>query len=87
MHQIRVHAKQAGFPIVGDKIYGDDENCYLDFIADGWTESLASRLLMPRQALHCRRMAIPEFGEWHAELPAEFEHLLTTSLDHPFPSP
>ena len=83
MHQIRVHAKQAGFPIVGDKIYGADENCYLDFIADGWTENLASRLLMPRQALHCRRMAIPEFGEWHAGLPAEFEHLLTTHSPAP----
>ena len=27
MHQIRVHAKQAGLPIVGDKIYCLDENC------------------------------------------------------------
>jgi len=83
MHQIRVHAKHAGLPIVGDKIYGPDENCYLDFIASGWTEKLAARLLIPRQALHCRRMAIQGFGEWQAELPAELEHLLTT--DYPSP--
>ncbi len=83
MHQIRVHAKQAGLPIVGDKIYGPDENCYLDFIAGGWTEKLASKLLIPRQALHCRRMAIQGVGEWKAELPAELEHLLTTDCPAP----
>ena len=31
-HQIRVHLAHAGYPIVGDKIYGPDENCYLEFI-------------------------------------------------------
>ncbi len=78
MHQIRVHAKQAGLPIVGDKIYGPDENCYLDFIENGWTDKLKDTLLMPRQALHCQSMSIPEFGEWQSELPVEFEHLLTS---------
>ena len=78
MHQIRVHSKQAGFPIVGDKIYGPDENCYLDFIENGWTQELEEMLLMPRQALHCHRMSIPGFGTWQAGLPVEFEHLLTT---------
>ena len=83
MHQIRVHAKQAGLPIVGDKIYGLDENCYLEFILNGWTDQLAARLLMPRQALHCRRMAIPGFGEWQTEVPGEFEHLLTADCPSP----
>ena len=31
-HQIRVHLEYAGFPIVGDKIYGGDQRAYLDFI-------------------------------------------------------
>ena len=37
MHQIRVHLAHAGHPVVGDKIYGPDERCYLDFIETGWS--------------------------------------------------
>lgn len=54
-HQIRVHAAHLGFPILGDKIYGPDERYYLAFIDQGWTESLAHALILPRQALHCYR--------------------------------
>lgn len=52
MHQIRVHLAHSGHPIVGDKLYGVSEDCYLEFIETGWTRSLATRLLLPRQALH-----------------------------------
>ena len=51
-HQIRVHLAYAGFPMVGDKLYGPDERCYLEFIETGWTPALEERLLLPRQALH-----------------------------------
>jgi 23S rRNA pseudouridine1911/1915/1917 synthase len=51
-HQIRVHLSHIGYPIVGDKIYGPDENCYLQFIESDWTPDLESRLLLSRQALH-----------------------------------
>ena len=30
-----------GHPVVGDKIYGPDEGCYLEFIETGWTPALA----------------------------------------------
>lgn len=52
MHQIRVHSAHAGFPIVGDKLYGPGEECYLAFIETGWTMALQRRLLLDRQALH-----------------------------------
>lgn len=55
-HQIRVHAQWIGHPVVGDKIYGPSPSCYLEFIESGWTESLAQRLLLKRQALHCARI-------------------------------
>ncbi len=77
MHQIRVHLAHAGHPIVGDKIYGPDENCYLDFIETGWTESLARRLTLPRQALHSSVLEIPARGggetlRWTSPAPPEF---------------
>lgn len=71
MHQIRVHLAHLSFPIVGDKIYGVDENCYLEFIETGWTDSLAERLLLPRQALHSQvlTMETPELRlQWEAPL-------------------
>lgn len=71
-HQIRLHLSHAGFPIVGDKIYGPDERCYLEFIQTGWTASLESRLLLPRHALHATRLRLetPEDGalEWNVPL-------------------
>jgi 23S rRNA pseudouridine1911/1915/1917 synthase len=69
MHQIRVHLKHAGLPLVGDKIYGANQRCYLEFIETGWTAELARELLLPRQALHCSRMAIDGVDEWRAPTP------------------
>ncbi len=63
MHQIRVHAAYLGYPLVGDKIYGGDEDCYLDFIATGWTPGLARRLMLPRHALHACRLTFPWQGK------------------------
>lgn len=62
MHQIRVHAAYLGYPLIGDKIYGGDESCYLDFIATGWTSDLARRLILPRHALHACRLSFPWQG-------------------------
>ena len=59
-HQIRVHLAHAGLPVVGDKIYGPDEGCYLEFIDTGWTARLAARLLLPRHALHSAALRIPQ---------------------------
>lgn len=73
-HQIRVHASHAGHPVVGDKIYGPSEDCYLEFIQTGWTPALAERLLLPRHALHSSRLALDWNGsllEWHSELPTD----------------
>lgn len=58
MHQIRVHAKNLGFPLVGDKIYGADERHYLNFIETGWSAEIQGALLMSRHALHASRMRV-----------------------------
>ncbi len=56
-HQIRVHLGHAGHPVIGDKIYARGRECYLEFIAGGWSAELERRLWLPRHALHCARMA------------------------------
>lgn len=61
-HQIRAHALWLGHALVGDKIYGPDDRLYLDFIDHGWTESMAKKLLLPRQALHCSEIDLTAAG-------------------------
>ncbi|MEM9161143.1 MAG: RNA pseudouridine synthase, partial [Verrucomicrobiota bacterium] len=55
-HQIRVHAQFISHPIVGDKLYGPDEFIFLDFIETGWTDEMAQKLPLNRQALHAYQM-------------------------------
>jgi 23S rRNA pseudouridine1911/1915/1917 synthase len=61
-HQIRAHAQWLGHTMVGDKIYGPDARCYLDFIDHGWTPALEAKLLLPRQALHCAEIDLRATG-------------------------
>ena len=80
MHQIRVHLAHAGHPVVGDKIYGPDERCYLDFIETGWTTELEKKLLLPRHALHSTRMELEVEGThfvWECGLPAEMDEFIS----------
>ncbi len=58
-HQIRIHAREAGFPLVGDKIYGPDPG-YFDRFSKHCLEPEAwARLRLPRHALHAARLGFP----------------------------
>ena len=70
-HQIRVHLASIGHSIVGDKIYGPDEQLYLHFIETGWTADLEQQLLLPRHAVHSARLAIEGEHEWISPLPPD----------------
>ncbi|MBN1500438.1 MAG: RluA family pseudouridine synthase [Spirochaetes bacterium] len=60
LHQIRVHLQYAGFPIVGDKLYGHDETCYLEFLQNGLTEHILKKTIMPRCCLHASSLEITD---------------------------
>jgi len=75
-HQIRVHLSSLGHPIVGDKIYGPDEQLYLQFIQSGWTPKLDQQLLLPRHALHSAKLAIEGGREWSSPLPVDLAKFL-----------
>jgi 23S rRNA pseudouridine1911/1915/1917 synthase len=75
-HQIRVHLASLGHPIAGDKIYGPDENLYLEFIETGWTPELEGRLLLPRHALHSAALEIAGGERWTSQLPVDLASFL-----------
>jgi len=75
-HQIRVHLSAIGHPIVGDKIYGPDEDLYLRFIETGWTRELEQQLLLPHQALHSTELAVEGEQKWSSPLPADLAEFI-----------
>ncbi len=64
-HQIRIHMAHAGHPLVGDKIYGVDEDLFLEFLETGLDDEMMTQLLLPRHALHAASVTFrhPETGE------------------------
>lgn len=58
-HQIRVHLKHAGHPIIGDKMYGGEIEQFLRFCDGEQTDEDRARLRLPRQALHASRLRFP----------------------------
>ena len=77
-HQIRIHLAHLRHPVVGDKIYGPSEECYLEFIESGWGPALKERLWLPRHALHSCVLEVPHGGSrhrWESLLPGDLRML------------
>jgi 23S rRNA pseudouridine1911/1915/1917 synthase len=75
-HQIRVHLSSLGHAIIGDKIYGPDEQLYLEFIRTGWTADLQKQLLLPRHALHASALTVESELRWESNLPPDLSLFL-----------
>lgn len=77
MHQIRVHLAHLQHSIVGDKIYGRDENAYLEFIEKGWSDALKRTQFTPTHALHSNVLSHATIRKnWAADLPETLRDLL-----------
>lgn len=62
-HQIRIHLAHIGHPIVGDKIYGNDEDLYLALVEGRLNDEQRRVLILPHHALHARTVHF----RWHGQ--------------------
>lgn len=76
-HQIRVHLKHLGFPLVGDKMYGPDPGYFDRFSRRELEPEAWARLRLPRQALHA---AVLELAHPVSAAPLRFEARLPDDL-------
>lgn len=63
-HQIRIHLSHIGHPVVGDKLYGGDEDLYLSLVERRLTPEQQERLILPFQALHAQYVSF----SWHGQV-------------------
>ncbi|MBO5763451.1 MAG: RluA family pseudouridine synthase [Lentisphaeria bacterium] len=80
LHQIRATLYSLGYPLAGDKLYGVDEQCFLQFCREGNSPAMTAHLGMPRQALHSARFSFfhPEKQKlltFCSSYPEDFLHL------------
>jgi 23S rRNA pseudouridine1911/1915/1917 synthase len=76
-HQIRIHLQAIGHSIVGDKLYGGDEDLYLALAQKRLTDEQRLRLILPNQALHAAAIRLTWKGE-NLEFKAEPEEFFTS---------
>ena len=82
-HQIRIHAREAGFALVGDKMYGPDPDYFDRFTKKTLDEAAWARLRLPRHALHAAALSFVHPG---TKVAVRFEAPLANDLQQ-FVSP
>ena len=80
-HQIRVHLSAIGYPIIGDKLYGPDEQYFCKQAEGTLSAEDLEDLQLPRHALHSHRLVFTssvtgEPVEVISPLPADLEQFL-----------
>jgi len=83
-HQLRVHCAHAGFPIVGDTMYGGQPVSERDISGQAGAPTVP---LLERQGLHARRLQFVHPAQFHrmvleAPLPPDMEHILDILRRH-----
>lgn len=88
MHQIRVHMKELGTPLVCDELYGDGKPILLSNIKNKYNlskEELEERPILARLALHSFRLSFNLMGkpyDLEAEPPKDIRALLQQLRKH-----
>lgn len=80
-HQIRVHLREVGLPLVGDKMYGPDPGYFDRFSRHCLEPEAWERLRLPRHALHAAHISFPHPGTgapvtFDAPLPEDLQRFL-----------
>ncbi len=76
-HQIRIHLSVAGYPVVGDKMYGPDAGFFDRFSRHALEPEAWKKLRLPRHALHA---AVIRFRHPGTGQPVRFEAPLPEDL-------
>ena len=84
-HQIRAHLEHVGHPILGDKLYGQPDNVFLELLEQGVTPRVRGMIGFPRHALHARSIAFPhpktgQIVRVRAPLPPDLRAIVHGSL-------
>jgi 23S rRNA pseudouridine1911/1915/1917 synthase len=53
LHQIRAHFEFIGFPVLNDKIYGQNDDVFIDYI----DIDTRNQIKMPRHSLHSSKLS------------------------------
>jgi 23S rRNA pseudouridine1911/1915/1917 synthase len=90
-HQIRIHLAHLGHPILGDKLYGGDEDLYLALVEDRLTPAQRQTLILPNHALHASMVNFEWRGEravfrtdvlaWMGQITRELERASATCVE------
>ncbi len=80
-HQIRAHLAHIGLPVVGDKIYGPDEELFIEYHEGRLRDNALDLLEMPRHALHAHRVSFRHpwrrgFVDITSPIPSDMEQFM-----------
>ena len=80
-HQIRVHLEHVGYPLLGDKLYGQPNWVFLDYLEHKTTDRMKVAVRFPRHCLHASSIRFPHpnggFKKVRAPLPSDMQLIIS----------
>ena len=80
-HQIRVHMEHLGHPLLGDKLYGQPDDVFIEYLDHGVTPTICQAIQFPRHCLHSASIGFPHpdggYKRIHAPLPEDMQRVVS----------